>query len=167
MGEPANWLPDLVELTAHGGDSKRCIDAAYSEFSRDFITSQPTLRGAKVVCRRDLIDGKESGFWHCISEGAEEASRIPDLRRIERIRWVRAVVEHDGDPLVEIWFNERKGDRRCLIWFREEYLVVLGERRRQRDGGVYWQLITAYCTTEEHRRVKLRRERDEWRAKNG
>ena len=52
-----------------------------------------------------------------------------------------------------------------LIWLQEEFLVVLAERTRKRDGFAYFQLVTAYWTPEEARKAKLRRERDE--ARNG
>lgn len=58
-------------------------------------------------------------------------------------------------------------DIRRLFWFREEFLVVLAERTRVRDGFQYMQLVTAYCTAEEHRRKKLREERDNWKSRNG
>ncbi|MNH30689.1 hypothetical protein D3C79_909980 [compost metagenome] len=39
--------------------------------------------------RHPVIQGKEATFWHMISEGNDEAERLPDLRRCERIRWPR------------------------------------------------------------------------------
>ena len=117
-------------------------------------------------CRRDPIyDGKEAGFWHCVSEGASEEQRLPDLRRCERIRWIRTVIEHANDESVDHWTNRRGADTRHLIWWNESFLVVLAERTRRRDGFQYFQLITAYCTTEEHRKKKLRKDRDG--ARNG
>jgi hypothetical protein len=156
-----DWLPALVRLEDHGGDWEKYINAVFAEFYRDFIESQPKFRGRWVRCRRDpMFDGKEAGFWHCVSEGESEARRVPDLRRCERIRWIRAVIEHATDPSVDHWTNKRGPETRHLIWWDEAFLVVLAERTRQRDGFQYFQLITAYCTPEEQRRDKLRRERD-------
>lgn len=86
-----------------------------------------------------------------------------ELARMERIRWPRAVIEHADDSLVDVWMARRGSDKHWCLWFREEYLVVLAERHRERDGFRYWLLVTAYDTPEEHRKKRLRAERDRWR----
>lgn len=166
MCSPPDWLPPLIRLDDCGGNWNRYIDEVFAVFHRDFVASQPQLDGCWVRCRRDpLYEGKEAGFWHCVQEGADEEQRTPDLRRCERVGWIRAIIEHAGDPTVDRWPNRRGSDMRFLLWWKEEFLVVLGERTRKRDGFRYFQLITAYCTTEEHRRRRLRQERDA--ARNG
>jgi hypothetical protein len=163
-----DWLPAMLELNDFGGDWNRFLEAVYGEFYRDFIQQQAKFQGNWVRCRRDPISlGKEAGFWHCISGGADEAARNPEIRRMERIRWARAVIEHASDPNVACWPVYRGSDRRWCLWFREEYLVVLAERTRKHDGFRYCQLITAYDTPQEHRKAKLRRERDACQARNG
>lgn len=160
------WLPSLIRMADYDHDWKAYIDAVYAFFERDLLTSQPKFEGCWVRCRRDpLYDSKVAGFWHCIQEGPDEEERIPDIRRCERIGWIRAVIDHANDPEVEIWENERNGDKRRLLWFREEYLVVMAERLRARDNFRYFQLITAYCTIEEYRKRQLRRERDDYRKR--
>ena len=166
MCEAPDWLPPLVRLTDYGGDWKRYINEVFAVFHRDFIRSQPRFEGCWIRCRRDpLYDGEEAGFWHCVQEGADEEGRVPDLRRCERIGWIRAVIEHAGAPAVDHWSNRRGSDTRRLLWYSEEFLVILAERTRKRDGFRYLQLITAYCTTEEHTKRRLRQERDA--ARNG
>jgi hypothetical protein len=161
MCEAPDWLPPLLRLTEYGGDWNRYINEVFAIFHRDFIQSQPRFQGCWVRCRRDpLYNGKEAGFWHCVQEGADEQWRMPDLRRCERIEWVRAVIEHCGGPGVDHWTNRRGSDIRHLLWCMEEFLIVLGERTRKRDGFRYFQLITAYCTPEEHSKRRLRAERD-------
>jgi len=159
-GQP-DWLPPLIRLEDYAGDWKRYINEVFAVFHRDFIQSQPRFLGRWVRCRRDPIyDGKEAGFWHCLSEGKDESIRTADLRRCERIGWARAVIEHANDVAVDHWTNRRGTDVRHLLWLREEYLVVMAERERKRDGFRYLQLITAYCTESEHRKARLRQERD-------
>lgn len=161
MSELVCSLPPLLELSDFDGDWKRYIDTVFGEFHRDFLSSQPKLNRRWVRCRRDPIyDGKEAGFWHCTSEGPAEDERIPDLRRCERIRWIRYAIEHDEVVGVDHWTNRRGNEIRHLFWVNEEFLVVVGERIRKRDGFQYMQLITAYCTMEESRKRKLRKERD-------
>jgi len=160
MSDP-EWLPPLLTLDSCQGDWNRYVNRVYGEFHYDFIQRQPQLRDCWVRCRRDPIcQGKEAGFWHCISGGPSEAERVPQVRRMERVRWVRAVIEHEIDAQVQSWRSVRGSDHRFCLWFREEFLVVLAERVRQRDGFRYWQLITAYDTLTERRKAQLRRE---WR----
>ncbi len=161
MKEPPGELPALLCLTDYGGDWDRYIEKVFSVFYRDFIESQPKFLNRWVRCRRDPIcRGKEAGFWHCVSEGPTENDRTPDLRRCERIGWVRFAIEHVGRAGVDHWTNTRHGETRHLIWLREEFLVILAERSRASDGFAYLQLITAYCTADEHRKRKIRKERD-------
>lgn len=161
MSAAPAWLPVLILLEAYGGDWRRFIDAVYAVFHRDFIALQPQYQGKWVRCRRDPIyDGKEAGFWHCTSEGPDEADRAPDLRRCERIAWVRAVIENSVDALIDVWVRDdgRKG-RAAHIWFNEEFLVVLGERQ----SGKRYQLVTAFCTDRPHKILKKRKERDAYK----
>lgn len=147
------WLPALVRFEDYDGTWRRYIDAVFALFYRDFIQSQPRLCGRSVRCRREpLCEGKEAGFWHCVSEGPDEGERTPDLRRCERIAWVRAILEHADDQSVQLWFRRKNRDRRCYLWYDESFLVVLGERQG------HYQLITAFCTDREHTKEKLRRE---------
>jgi hypothetical protein len=97
--------------------------------------------------------GKAATFWHLISEGKAEDERLPDLRRCERIRWPRPIIEHADTPIVKVWENKRKRDQRICVWFEEEeYLVVLARRKG------YVVLWTAYLVTRPHTRRKLQRE---------
>ena len=78
---------------------------------------------------------------------------MPDMRRCERIRWPRPVIDHSGDEAIKIWENVRKGEKRICLWLeKEEYLVILAERRG------YILLWTAYPVTQEHTKRKLRKE---------
>lgn len=163
-GDP-DWLPELLRMDDHGGRWQEFCDAVYAVFNRDFIASQPNLDGEWVRCRRDpLYDGKEAGFWHCVQQGADEAARTPDMGRCERIAWIRAIIEHAHEESIDRWTTTRGTDSRCVLWFREEYVVILGNRTA-RSGRKYKQLITAYGTDREHTKRKLRAERD-W-SKNG
>lgn len=162
------WLPDLLLLETFGGDWQRYEDEVYSIFFRDFIETQPKFQDKWVRCRRDLIKNKEAAFWHCTSEGPDENNRVPDIRRCERIRWIKAIIENSTNPQIDCWSVKRGGETRWILWFNEEFLIVLGERQRIRDGFTYMQLITVYCTEEERRKEKLRKEKDEsTKTKNG
>jgi hypothetical protein len=155
MNASDNWLPQLILLGDYDGNWGKYINAVFAIFYRDFIETQPTFREKWVRCRRDpIFDGKEAGFWHCVSEGPNEDERTPDLRRCERVAWIRALIEHDEDMRVDVWTSRKKRELRPHLWFDESYLVVLGKRKKN------YQLITAYCTDRGHTKRRLRRERD-------
>jgi hypothetical protein len=154
-----DWLPELIKFEEFGGNWQKYVDYLFGVFKKDFIYSAPTYDGARVSCRRDpIFDGKYAGFWHCISEGKNENERTPDLRRCERIGWVRPIIENSPEATITIWINRKKSDLRCYLWFNKEYLVVLSKRKK------YFLLITAFLTDRKHTVKKLEREYD--RCKN-
>jgi len=167
LNDAVDWLPDLYTLNDAAGVWNVYVEQTYAIFCRDFVDSQPRFRGCWVRCRRDPIDedGMVAGYWHCTSEGPEENNRTPALRRCERIAWARAVIEHSTESCVDIWENERHGKPRTLLWYNEDYLVILANKTRQHDGFKYYILTSAYDTTQEHRKRDLRRERAEFRKR--
>lgn len=153
MSRLPNWLPELLLLEDYDGNWQRYEDEVYSRFYTDFIESRLLLKGMPVYVKRFLEKGKERGFWHCIQEGPIEERRIPDMRRCERIAWVRSIIEHVNDPMIKKWYKKVKSKTRYLLWFEEaEYLVVLEKRRS------VWILWTAYCVTQPHRKRRLQKE---------
>lgn len=154
MTEQIAWLPALALFEEYGGDWNRYLDALYAFFKRDFIDSRPAYNGVTLALKRHpVIQNKEATFWHIISEGDSEADRVPDMRRCERIRWPRPIIEHSGDTAIKIWANERRGEKRICLWFEDaEYLVILAERKG------YILLWTAYAVEQEHSKKKLKKE---------
>lgn len=148
--------PDLVPFQGVGGDWKAYEAALYRIFRKEIVGGDLRFRGLPVRCRRlPETGGRWAAFWHLVQEGRVEEDRTPDLRRCERIRWVRWVVENvETHPEIDEWQNTRRTETNTLLWYREDYLVVLARRRR------YWLLKTAYCTERRGRIEKLRRERD-------
>lgn len=145
------WLPALEELTDHRGDFSRYLEAIYQIFCVDFVESKPMFEGKRLGLKRHpIIQGKEATFWHMISEGNDEAERLPNLRRCERIRWPRPIIENAADTALKVWREPNGSGHRVLIWFAEaEYLVVLDERK---DYILPW---TAYPVEREHQQRKL------------
>jgi len=146
-----------VLLEAYGGDWNSYCDALYQFFHEDFIASQATYHGMRVAIKRHpLLKGKEATFWHLISEGDVEDERLPDLRRCERIRWPRPIIDASSGDKVRFW-RARRGEERVVIAVGDfSYVVVLAIRRG------YVVLWTAYYVEREHRRRKLRAECDEY-----
>ena len=147
-------LPPLVLLEDYENDWFRYFDVIYNFFYQDFVISKPHVEGKRFALKRyPLIKGKEATFWHIISEGEVENERLPDLRRCERIRWPRPIIEAIKFNHVKWWRNKRKDETRIVIALEDfSYVVVLADR------GDYVLLWTAYCVEQEHRRRKLRKE---------
>jgi hypothetical protein len=154
----ADWLPELVTLESCGGNWDQYLDLIYRYFKVDWLDSRPTYQGKLIGLRKHpVVKGKESTFWHFISEGANEEDRIPNLRRCERIRWVRPVIESVGlrkDILV--WKQRRGGKTNIAIALEDlSYVVFLGERTGTRD---YLIPLTAYWVQGERKRERYRTE---------
>lgn len=147
-----DWLPGLIEFE---GDWNAFIDDVYANFCDDLVHNKVSFQGSRVSVRKvPESNGKGFGFWHCVSEGQHEHARIPDLERCKRVCWIRAIIENHADSSIDHWTNKRGTETNHLLWFKEQYLVVLAER----EG--YCLLKTAYPTDREHTKTKLRRERD-------
>lgn len=149
-------LPELVRLEDHGGDWEKYIEEVYTIFIHDFVKNKPTFKGKRFGLKRHpLFKDKEATFWHITSEGKSETDRIPDLRRCERIRWPRAIIDNYTNEKILCWENIRNNEKRIVMWYREEdYVVVLADRTE------YVLLWTAYCVRYEHTRIKLQKEYD-------
>ncbi|HAH32189.1 MAG TPA: hypothetical protein DCL44_07740 [Elusimicrobia bacterium] len=149
-----SWLPDLLLLDNFGGNWDNYLAELYRHYEAYFMKSKPVYNGVRLMVKKHpFIQGKEATFWHIISEGSSEEHRIPDLRRCERIRWPKAVIEHNTHPGIKIWQNRRGSETGICIWFEEkEYLVVL----RARTG--YILFMTAYPVTQNHSKRKLEAE---------
>ena len=159
MTKKIDWLPPLVLLEDYGGNWDQYLNVLYKFFKEDFIDSTPTLKGMRIALKRHPIEkGKEATFWHLISEGKSEEDRLPDLRRCERIRWPRPIIEHYDQPAMKFWVNERRGEKRICLWFEEEeYLVILAKRHG------YLILWTAYLVTKTHTKIKLKKEHETYK----
>jgi hypothetical protein len=148
------WLPPLVLLKDYDGDWNRYEAALYAYFKQNFVDNKPIFEGKPLALKRHpLFQGKEATYWHIISEGDLEEERLPDLRRCERIRWPRAIIEHSTEPDVKVWENERKGETRICLWLeQQDYLVILARRK---NYVLFW---TAYLVPQPHRKRKLQKE---------
>ena len=154
MTEKIDWLPPLVSLTDYNGEWNTFLEALYAWFKQDFIDNKPTFQGRRLGLKRHpLTLGKESTFWHFISEGKIEKDRIPDLRRCERIRWPKPIIENVPNPQIKWWMTVKSKEERIHIWLEEEdYVVVLADRK------TYLLPWTAFLITYKHTKRKLSKE---------
>ncbi len=153
-----DWLPPLITLADHGGDWDCFDQAVYDAFRADWVHSRPTLLGKRMGLKaHPLQANKEATYYHITHEGTDENTRQPDLRRMERVCWPRAMIEAIGTDKVLVWRIQRttKGgqqDRLLLALPDFSYIVVVEDR------GEYALLWTAYTVEYENRRERLRRE---------
>ena len=147
-----SWLPPLVCLQDHGRQWSLYVRALYDIFTTDFITGRPDFRGEPVaLISRPLESGRHVTFWHITSDGKTEEEREPDIRRCERIRWPKAIIEHCEDHSIRVWSEPRNKQIRVHLWLeQEDYVVVLGERKG------YAVLVTTFLATEANYKRKLR-----------
>jgi hypothetical protein len=161
--ERNHWLPPLVLLEDYEGEWNRYVEKVYEYFKQDFVDHKPIFRGRRLNLKRHPVShGKEATFWHLTSEGKDEANRTPDLRRCERIRWPRPIIELADAKGVKVWASIRNNERRIHLWLEsEDYLVVLADR------GDYLLPWTAFLITRDHTRRKLQKDYEACRNAGG
>ena len=147
---------NLPELFSFHGDWEKYVEELYEIYLREIVNGDLKFNGLPVRCRyHPETRGKGFGFWHVIQSGRIEEERLPDLRRCERIRWISWMIKHaHKDDRISWWEEKRGRNKDILLWLEsEDYLVVLTMRRG------YLLLKTAYCTTTQHKRETLRKNR--------
>jgi len=160
MCPKSDWLPDLVLFENYDGNWGKYLDALYGFFKIDFLDSCPFFYGQRLALKKHpMVKGKEATFWHIIAEGSVEEERLPDLRRCERIRWPKPVIELCRLKKLKMWKNKRSGKTRICLWCEpDEYLVILDER------PTYTLFWTAYLVSREHQKRKLEKEYRAYKA---
>lgn len=147
------WLPGLVKMENYT-DWKTYEETLYSIFKNDFIIDKTYFQDKIVNIRKHPIEyGKEEAFFHITcKEYAQACERVPDLRRCERIKWVKAFIENhlcsnicDFCSGIKIWNKSTGSKNRIHILLEEErYLVVIETR------PTYNLLITAFYLDQDH-----------------
>lgn len=155
MCDGLSWLPPLVRLEDYGGDVEVYLDAVYQYFREDFVDSQVWCLDRRVCINKTPIhDGKETTFWHIVSDGPMEAERIPNLRRCECVRWPRPIIDALSTADRIVWWKSFQ-DRRWRLKLALpdfSYVVVLADLPKR----VF--LITAFRVDRRQSRKKLWRE---------
>ncbi|MGB8344737.1 MAG: hypothetical protein WCD86_07625 [Ktedonobacteraceae bacterium] len=149
--DKSSLLPPLVLLSGCQNNWDSYLETIYASFCQDFVISKPVFEDKRFALKRHpIILGKEATFWHIISEGDVENEHLPDLRRCERIRWPRSIIDNAHSGHIKYWKNTRKGEGRIVLALEDfSYVVILSNR------GEYILLWTAYCVEREHSRRKL------------
>ena len=151
--------PDIIPFS---GDWDTYQENLYQVFQDTICNADLKFQGIRIgIKKHPEYKEKHFTFWHLTSEGEKEEERTPDLRRCERVAWVKWMIEncdsHDG---ISYWENKRGSQKHLVVWCEEyEYAVILAKRKG------YFLLKTAYCVST-RRADKFRKEREEFNKKN-
>lgn len=157
-----DWLPSLERI--HNNESEDEYERRiYKIFIKDFIYSHPIFNGLPIYIRFEPYkNNRVQAFYHVTTFGNDQDNRYIDNTRQERIRWIRAFIEHsDCKPIhcdecegMKAWSMPYRGhiSRVKLLLTEEKYIVILEPRTS------YILLITAYYVDYSHTMKKLIKE---------
>lgn len=155
MNEDKCWVPELEYFEDYSNSWEQYQNMLYSVFKKDFIDSHPRFNGKPINIRKHPIEfGREEAFYHVTCQDyMKDGERVPDFRRCERIRWVRAFIEHyncDSSLCkacegIKVWSEPYKSTTRVHILLEEEKYMVVIELRE-----TYCLLITAFYFDHKH-----------------
>lgn len=104
-------------------------------------------------------------FKHLISCNYDDPKqRLPDLDRAERIKWPGAVIEHHDAcsqcnyaVCTKPWVWEKDGRIKFYLP-NQQYLVIIGKRKKKIERDRYYVLITAYYINRPHEVRRIQKE---------
>jgi hypothetical protein len=142
-------LPEIIPLERFQGDYSRYQLFLYSIFLKEIKTGM-VYQGLKITLRSyPKFEDKEDSFYHLTCKedyGGITNDRVPDLRRCERLVWLRPTIMTDhilncGDNCLKIY---KKNKRIHLLNDKDRYIVVLEPRKE------YTLLVTAFYIEKDH-----------------
>jgi len=158
-------LPELICLSDYGGLFHSYIDAVYAIFEQDLIKNTPKFGSNNLSLKKyPLSQQRAYTFYHLTHKGDNESERIPDLRRCERIGWVKPTIENTENWNLKFWEQSRHGKSRVCIQLSVEddvdYFVILDVRV---NCVIIW---TAFVAEYEHEKRKKEKEFQNWKKEN-
>jgi hypothetical protein len=154
-------LPEIVELNDFGGDYDEYIDHIYSIFYEDVVDKKLYFRGEELKLKwNPIFQEKAYTFYHITHQGEDEANRTPDLRRCERMSWLRPTVTNCDKWNLKVFEQKRGSKVRLCIWLEMidefDYFVIIDVRSN------YKLLWTAFVAEYPHQIRAKQREYEEW-----
>ncbi len=160
-----DWLPEQAVVDPWTANT---YDMLYGIFCRDIRDSRLRYCGNNVWIFPDKEGGREKVFWHLTTREAKpqkiprrkrkfykesqvdaEPERLPDLRRCERLPWVKPLIEHPTDPEVLAWdYEEGDGAIKTYVWIKKHDFVVI--MKKYTDGRR--RLITSFYVDSDYKR---------------
>lgn len=145
----------LNTLEQFNGDFKKYDNFLYNEIYLHQLTEGILIfNNKKVSFKKHPIEcGKEQTYFHLTTKSTNKgiplSERNPDLRRCERLHWIRPSLETDHVNLcgfscfVQYVEPYKNTNRVHLFNEQERYLIILEERKS------YYLLITAFYIHED------------------
>jgi hypothetical protein len=154
-GPRPNWLPPLAVVNPW---TEQTYNQLYAIFERDIKKSRLLYDGRNVGIFTEMEDGREVVFWHLTSkEDRYTGERLPDLRRSERLPWIRPVILNCLAPGVRTWDFQEQTAIKTYVWLEDEDYVVIMKRLRNGER----RLITAFCIEYDHSRRTIEKKYNE------
>jgi len=153
------WLPPLAKVSPwEYSKQNNTYEMLYQIFSYDIKNNNLNYLGFGVWFFPDMDDGKEQIFWHLTSREKKArkvprrkrkfydgdtipAQRYPDLRRSERLPWVKPLIENPNESEVLAWdYKEGDGVIKTYVWLKDyEFIVIM---KKYRDNSR--RLVTSF-----------------------
>lgn len=147
-----NFCPNLqpiVTLANYKGVYSDYQEYLYGVFKEDLYNNKVFYNNKPVSLKRNPeYLGKEYSFFHLtckdFNNTGNEDDRVPDLRRCERLHWIKPTIELEhsltcNQACFKVYTKTvRNKDRVHLFNENDRYMIVLEERKD------YYLLITAY-----------------------
>ena len=130
------WLPEVLYfenykiVDDYEASWKSYENALYDIFKRDFIDGHPAFENKRVNIRKEPMEfGKEEAFFHITCQDyRKDGNRVPDFKRCERIKWVRAFIENyncdstqcDNCDGVKVWDEPYKNTTRVFYCWKKK-----------------------------------------------
>lgn len=157
------WLPDLVLFNDYSNNWNNYQEVIYNIFKEDIVDNPLSFDGKIIKIRWQPIEyGKPEAFFHVTCQDYnKDGKRLPDFRRCERIRWIRAFIKNykcdsslcESCAGVKVWNEICQNKMRVHILLEEERYIVVVEPREN-----YCLLITAFYFEHNHAlKKKLKR----------
>lgn len=161
-------FPELIEFNDYGNyDSYE--EALLEVYEADLWKGGLTFNGLRVMPRvhqKFVLKDKtlDWTFAHFTSKGEIDENRELDLRRCERIGWVKTLIENAHLDCVKVWENERFDKNKnpiksVVLWCEEANIkVVITKRDKPQD---HYVITTFYLINNAN---KIRKHNDEYDA---
>lgn len=152
-------LPPLNTLEQNNNNHAFFTNTSYEIYKNDFCENTVIFNGLPIKTNTTLNHNlQQIGFEHITTKDIQQGN-IKDLRtynnsRIERVPWIKYLIEHSCDcENYRCFKNYRNNRERTIIWCVKERYVIILEKRTDS-----YFLITAYCLIYKKAEEKLERE---------
>ena len=171
-------FPEIIELNDFGGDFNLYQQRLLQVYQRDLWNGRLTFNGLRVVPRvhkKYRVGGLilDHTFAHITTKGDIEDDRVLDIRRCERLVYIKPIIENCLHNDVKIWENSRfdkKGNEivSVVLWCEKiNSKVILTRRRGTRGRDDYYTITSFYLVNQGHKIRQLNKEYEEYVQVNG